>query len=201
MKSPAKLYEFHVSNLRIVGSAIEHFARAGRDALAHERNGEVASFVRGFVLLVGVAAEARLAKLLYEPNGFGDSERALVLARSTQAERWEMVVELASGKHYGIPKAPLTETVLAHSAFHRYSTLNRVLQGKLSPVIRARNKLAHGQWQYPLNDTGDDVVPDLYKALADETLLSLELKRHVIRHLISAIHDLVVSRPTFGARF
>jgi hypothetical protein len=31
VRSPAKLYEFHVANLRIVGSAIEHLARAGRD--------------------------------------------------------------------------------------------------------------------------------------------------------------------------
>ena len=201
MKSPAKLYEFHVANLRMIGSAIDHFARAGRDALAHERNSEVASFIRGFALLLGVEAEARLSKLLYEPSGFGDSERASVFARSTQAERWETAVELAFRKHYGIPKAPLTETVLLHSSFHRYLTLNRVLEDKLSPVIRARNKLAHGQWEYPLNDTGDDVVSDLYKALADETLLSLELKRHVLRHLISAIHDLVVSKPTFERDF
>ena len=201
MKSPAKLYEFHVANLRMIGSAIQHFARAGRDALAHERNGEVASFIRGFALLLGVEAEARLAKLLYEPSGFDDAERALVSARPTQAERWETAVELAFRRHYGVPKAPLTETVLQHSAFHRYSTLNRVLEGKLSPVIRARNKLAHGQWEYPLNDTCDDVVSDLYKALADETLLGLELKRHVTKHLISTIHDLVVSKPTFERDF
>lgn len=201
VKSPVKLYQFHVANLRTVGSAIDHFARAGRDALARERNSEVASFIRGFALLLGVEAEARLAKLLYEPGGFGGSERAVVFARSTQAERWSTVVELAFRKHYGIPKAPLTETVLAHSAFHRYLTLNQVLGDELSPVIRARNKLAHGQWEYPLNDMGDDVVSDLHKALADETLLSLALKRHVIRHLSSAMHDLVVSKPTFERDF
>ena len=93
MKSPAKIYEFHVANLRMVGSAIDHFARAGRNALGHEREGELASFIRGFALLLGVEAEARLAKLLYEPSGFADAERASVSARPTQAERWETSVD------------------------------------------------------------------------------------------------------------
>jgi hypothetical protein len=97
--------------------AIDHFARAGRNALGHEREGELASFIRGFALLLGVEAEARLAKLLYEPSGFADAERASVSARPTQAERWETALELAFRRPYGVATAPLTEKALPHSAF------------------------------------------------------------------------------------
>jgi hypothetical protein len=201
VKPPAKLYEFHVANLRSVTAALDRFARAGREALARGRDRELLSFTRGFALLLGVEAEVRLSKMLYEPRAFTDLECESIQGKQTQLERWYASIECAFRKHYSVPKALLSDKTVPHDAFHRYSSLRVVLEKDLAPIITARNKLAHGQWVYPLNDAADDVVPDLYKALNDEKLLGLELKRHLIKHLAAAVHDLVVSKPTFERDF
>ncbi len=38
-------------------------------------------------------------------------------------------------------------------------------------------------------------------ALKDETLLSLEIRRHLVKRMTSAVQDLVVSRPAFERDF
>ena len=60
-----------------------------------------------------------------------------------------------------------------------------------------RNKLAHGQWIYPLNDEMDRVAQDQMNALRQENILSLIQKRSLLEILCQIIHDLIVSRPTF----
>ena len=201
VKPPAKLYEFHVANLRSLSEATDVLARAGRAALAAGREHELPPFTRTLALLLGVESEARLSKLLYEPAGFRDNERQTIRDQSTQLERWQSAIETAFRKHYGVPRAPLTDKVVSHTAYHRYSTLQSVLEQDLAPIINVRNKLAHGQWVYPLNNEGNDVASELYVALKNETLLSLEIRRHLVTRMTSAVQDLVVSRPAFERDF
>ena len=60
-----------------------------------------------------------------------------------------------------------------------------------------RNKLAHGQWEYPLNEGMDDVAQVQMDALRIETVLSLTQKFHLLDILCTVVHDLTVSKPTF----
>jgi hypothetical protein len=200
-KLPAKLYEFHVANLRSLGTAIQVLARAGRASLAAGREYELPSFTGALALLLGVESEARLSKLLHERGGFSDTQRLVIYGQHTQLERWESAIETAFRKHYGVPRAPLTDKVVPHTAYHRYRTLQLVLQHDLAPIINVRNKLAHGQWTYPLNDSCDDVVSELYLALRDETLLKLEIRRNLVNRMAAAVQDLVVSKPAFERDF
>src|SRR2546427_18894 len=68
-------------------------------------------------------------------------------------------------------------------------------------VIVLRNKLAHGQWAYPLNEQLDDVAQSQMDALRDENILSLKQKSGLIEAFCDSIHDLVVSPPTFERDF
>jgi uncharacterized protein with von Willebrand factor type A (vWA) domain len=76
-----------------------------------------------------------------------------------------------------------------------------MLTNDLRPIVQLRNKLAHGQWVYPLNDAGKDIAQAQMDALRVENLLSLQFKKSLISALSDAIHDLVVSRPTFERDF
>ena len=60
-----------------------------------------------------------------------------------------------------------------------------------------RNKLAHGQWEYPLNEGMDDVAQVQMDALRIENVLSLTQKFKLLDILCKVVHDLAVSRPTF----
>jgi hypothetical protein len=201
MKPPKKLYQFHVANLQEIDRAMERVARTLRAAISQNDDITVSAFMRLYALLLGSWAECRLQKLLFEPQGFDKAERDVIHAKRTRLGQWQKAVELAFRRQYKTPKAKLSANVLSHSAYSRYITLSNMLTNDLGSVIELRNKLAHGQWVYPLNNNGDDVAQDQLIALKFENLLSLQFKKALLESLSAAINDLVVSKPTFERDF
>lgn len=200
-KSPQKLYQFHVANLQEIDRAMDRIARSVRSAVSQNDKITISSFIRLYALLLGAWAECRLQKMLYEPKGFNDLQRELIYSESTQMKKWEKAVEIAFRQQYKIQKATLSENVLSHSAFYRFRTISDMLQNDLCSIIELRNKLAHGQWIYPLNSENNDVAQEQMDALRVENLLSLQYKKKLLESLSSAIHDLVVSKQTFERDF
>ena len=112
-------------------------------------------------------------------------------------KRWLLTVEIAFRKHYGIPKAALRPPQLLSTAYLRFTTLTETLENELRAVITMRNKPAHGQWIYPLNDEMNQVASDQMRVLRQENVLSLLCKRRLVEILCEIVHDLIVSKPTF----
>lgn len=196
VKAPKKLYEFHVANLQAVTEGLGHVFRSARHAIAHDNQRVVSTHVRILSCLLGAWSEVRLLKLLYEPNGFSQSDRLRIL-NAAALDRWILAVETAFRRHYGIPSAALRPPKLPSTAYLRITTLEQTLRNELSAVITMRNKLAHGQWRYPLNDGMNDVAQEQMDALRKETVLSLAQKVTLLDILCNVVHDLAVSRPTF----
>lgn len=201
MKSHKKIYQFHVANLKEIEHAMERVARFLRDAISKDDDKTTSSFMRLFALLLGAWAEVRLKKLLFEPNGFNEENRETILKQNSQFEQWKKSLELGFRRQYNKPNVLLSANSLTHSAFSRYSTLSEMLYKDLRSIILLRNKLAHGQWIYPLNKEGNDIAQKQMDALRIENILSLQFKKTLIKSLASSIHDLVVSRPTFERDF
>lgn len=196
-----KLYRFHVTNIHSIEIAMKNVALATRTAISEENNTRVKSFVSLYALLLGAWAETRLSKLLYENKGLTDNQRNLVNSESTQLDKWLRIIEVAFRKHYKIPKAPLNNSNLPFTANARYTILKQILENDLRNVIEIRNKLAHGQWIYPLNNEGTAIEQRKYQQLNNENLSSLQYKKALITSLADIVHDLVVSLPTFERDF
>jgi hypothetical protein len=201
--STEKLYEFHVANVRAIESALEQVARACRRAIGRQDNTQANAFTRTYALLLGAWAECRLRKVLYEPGAFSEDERVGIRSKDTQFDRWTQVTDLAFRKRQGIESNStfLAPPLIPYSAFAKFNALNGLLQKDLRPVIELRNKLAHGQWEYPLTSDEFGISQDQMNALRKENLLSLQLKKRLITRLADAIHDLAVSGPTFDRDF
>lgn len=201
-RNPSKLYSHHVANLRELELAISHTARLARRTISScDPQQSLRSLLRLYAFLVGAWAECRLQKLLYEEFGLNDDERSVVLAKPAQLDQWKETVDYAFRKHHGIKKAPLSKRILGVEHAARRAALHDVLDNELRIVIEIRNKLAHGQWVYPLNNDGSAVEPEKYKQINKENLQSLQLKFALIGHLADATHDLVVSPKTFVRDF
>jgi len=174
----------------------------GRSVIAsRDPQRSLRALVRLYAFLVGAWTECRLKKLLYEEFGFSEVERTKILEKSTQLEQWQETVDLAFRKHHKIPKAKLDERALGVSHAARRTALHNVLNEELKILIEIRNKLAHGQWVFPLNNSGTAVEPEKYRLINQETLQSLQFKFALISHLADATHELVVSPPTFERDF
>ncbi|MDP8256271.1 MAG: hypothetical protein P9M14_11020 [Candidatus Alcyoniella australis] len=201
MKSKEKIYKFHVKNLRSVESGMLQVARSIRKAISKDEKTIVDSFTRLFALLLGVWSECRLCKLTFEPNAFNDIDIELIYDQPTQIDKWQKAIELAFRKHYKVPRAALSDTTLPHSVFARYTTLIGLLENDLKPIIELRNKLAHGQWIYPLNYDGNDIAQKQMDALRLENLLSLQYKAKILSYITDIVNDLAVSESTFDRDF
>jgi hypothetical protein len=76
-----------------------------------------------------------------------------------------------------------------------------LIEDELTDLIEVRNKLAHGQWSYPLNSKGDDVANEQMKSLKETNALALSAKKRLVESFCAAMHDLVVSQRTFDRDF
>lgn len=200
MKPPEKLYRFHVDNLRAIQAGLEAVLNSARVAIANRQQNLVDTHVRMYAFLMGAWAECRLLKLLYEPDAFDQADRKTIL-QETALDRWLRVVEMAFRRHYRIKAGRLVPPALPATASHRCEALREVLNGNLRSVIVLRNKLAHGQWAYPLNEELNDVAQEQMDALRAENILNLRQKSGLVEAFCDAIHDLVVSQPTFQRDF
>lgn len=201
-RQPSKLYKCHVENLRELERALEQTGRLAKGEIARrDPQQSLRTLVRLYAFLLGAWAECRLRKLLHEERGFSDDERALVLGDEAQLEQWKAVVDVAFRKHHKIPYAPLESRVIGVSHAARRDALHRVLSEDLRVVIEIRNKLAHGQWVYPLNNKATAVETDKYILINKENIMTLQFKYALLGHLADAVHDLVVSPTTFARDF
>lgn len=198
---PTKLYKFHVANLRSLQIALDNTALSARKVIAEQNVEATASFTRLYAFLVGAWAETRFQKLLNENKAFDEATRNKVLSQSTQLDQWIKTVELSFRHHYKVPHAQLSTQTLPHSSFQRYTTLIALINDDLKLVIEVRNKLAHGQWIYPLNSGCTEVETSKYLLINGENLLSLQFKRELISTIAEIVHDLAVSHPTFERDF
>ncbi len=201
-RQPSNIYLYHVENLRELEKAIANVGSLAKEEIGKkDSQGSLRSLLRLYTFLIGAWAECRLNKLLHEEFGFTAAERRTIKKENSQHSRWTKVVELAFRKHYNIPSISLDSVSLGNTKAAYYSALVESLDNELQIVIQIRNKLAHGQWRYPLNKSETRVEHDKEQLISSENLLSLHIKYKLIGTIANAVHDLVVSSPTFERDF
>ena len=197
------VYRYHVANLREVQAALKNVSLLARATIArrgHESD-RLRSLVSLYALLLGCWAETRLMKLLSEPGAFNDHEVTEILGATSQLSKWKELVDLSFRKHCKLQGKKLTRISLGVANYARREILHQVLYDDVAIVIQIRNKLAHGQWMYPLNEGGTTVNADYCNRLRNENIQSLQFKFALLGHLADLTHDLAVSPETFERDF
>lgn len=180
---------------------MKQVARQLRLAVAHNDPSAENSLLKVYILLVAAKAECRLSKLLHQPHAFTATEIAKITTHTSHLNKWTSMVELCFRKRHNVPKATLSNHTLPHDSFTRYQSILEVLNNRLSIIIESRNKLAHGQWHYPINNKGTSVSYDIKSRIDKENPLSIQLKDKLVSALLDSLHDLAVSPPTFDRDF
>lgn len=202
MPTSINMYNYHVENLRGLDKAIKDIQYVTKQSI---RNGNsqknLDSFKRIYTFLIAAWAETRLDKLLCETHTFSDSAISIIKKQDSQLKKWLTAVELSFKQHHNITNKKLTKENIGQTHFDRFKALEGVLKNELKAIIEVRNKLAHGQWLYPLNRKSDALSTNIYQALNNENHLSLMFKFKIIKNLSDIVHDLIVSLPTFERDF
>ncbi|MFE7984778.1 hypothetical protein ACFUZA_21770 [Streptomyces cellulosae] len=144
-------------------------------------------------------AEARLRKITHDPQGFNERERKLIAGSKSQIDRWKSAVDFAFRRQYSIPMhLELQDSSVDSVVISRYGIIVEMLDGDLKPIIEGRNKIAHGQWVWELNN-----LETQFKGRAADPMNYLAISRRgeIIDNLAEIVHVLIVSEPAFQREF
>lgn len=183
-----------------IACAIDTVESHCRLLIRNKNEVQLAQFVRMLALLLGIFAEVRLDKLLSDNHGLADSQLSQIKESSSTFDTWKKSVELGFRKAYVIPKADLNRQLML-SQRSKFQAINKILDKNLRNIIELRNKLAHGQWVYTLNNDKSAIEQTKMGELNRENLFSLKMKYRLIISISEIIHDLLISKPTFERDF
>lgn len=198
--TPEQLYRVHVENLSAVKVGVERIERELKAAISRGDEASSDALLKILLLLLGSWTECRLKKLLFEPNGFGSTDRVKITSLKQQLQWWTKAVELGFRKSYNLPRATLP-AALPPMARLLYNELIATIESDLRPIIEMRNTLAHGQWAKPLNSSNTDISPPMIVLLRNENALSAHFKMLILERLVAILHDLVSGNVAFERDF
>lgn len=189
----------HSANLVAVKKGLVQLERLHRAAIRRGDQAAIDTLARFHMFAVGLMAEARLRKILWDPDGFNDRERHLLRNVMSQLDRWAAAVEYAYRRHYSVPvHRDLDQFVLGAVPFKQFQSVLDVLKSHLSAVIDDRNKTAHAQWAWHLNNKETEFVGQAPKPL---NYRAIKTRSDLIVSVGDLVHVLVVSEPTFQRDF
>lgn len=185
----------HAQNLAAVSKGLTQMERVHKSAIRRGDTAAVEAVARLHMLNAGIAAEARLRKILWDPDGFNQRERELLASVRTQLDRWQAAVEYAFRRHYTVPiHQDIDQFTVGASPFDQFTALCDLIRDHLGEIVGDRNKTAHGQWVWHLNSNERG-----FTGLASPPLNYVQIKAR--SDLVVSIGDLVsilvVSHPTF----
>jgi hypothetical protein len=197
----SKLYKYNTENMKATAVVLDNIALSCKDDIRKSNDLAVKSYVSVYTLFLGAWIENKARKLVLEKDSFTKEEQVIINNESSQYDKWKKIIEVAFRKHYSIPHAELNDMSLPFSAFTKYEALYNILETYLKNIIETRNKVAHGQLIYPLNNDCTDIQTEKLASMKKENILSLQYKKELVNYLSKIIHDLVVSINTFDRDF
>jgi len=180
-----------------------------RAAIAAEDRDTHKALLPLYMLLLGACAEARLKKVLMEPNKFTQNEVTQILETNSHKERWLELIKISFLKRESKPiTLVIAEHTLNRTAWHIYQDIRNLIENELRVVIELRNKLAHGQFEYPFVNWDSpfllsslSVSTDHKRLFQTENLLTMILKRNILDNILNIVRDLGVSEKAFPRDF
>lgn len=196
-----QLQNYHRANYDQVDSAVKQLERAVRAAVGRNDIPATVHLTNTLMMMVAVKAEARLNQILYLPDGFNETQRRTVLGQRSLYEKWQSAVEVSFRAKFSVPPSLAVRDTLLHSDLARYDTIVAFLSSELQSIIHLRNKLAHGQWLYPLNSEMTEISSDLMKFVKRENCVTLFLRNEALIAIGNIVSDLIQSQRLFQSRF
>jgi hypothetical protein len=194
--SQQHLYGYHAANFRAVAAGFDEICALLKSTLGDESRADRAeALTRIATFLLSAKIEARFYKLLHEPP-VPEEFRALINAPPPRdpslIEKWRRTVEIAFREYHDVTGD--FQRSGAPAAAKRQHASHMAGIDHLESIIQMRNKVAHGQWRFALNNPGTALNQRSTDALAAENLMSLQLKDRLAASIANAVNDLVVSR-------
>ena len=174
-------------NLRDLKKQKKRISALVNRAIREKKDSDLISLTKVYVLLYSAYVETSFLKLFHTPNAFSESEITQIMAQHNLEQKWIKCVELAFNK--------LNTNNLGGVA-NKKQTLNRLLQEYIIEPSQIRNKVAHGQWIYCLNNECTKINQNTTAQMTDLDFVKIERYFYVYDKFHQCILDLLISHKT-----
>ncbi|MEU4313930.1 hypothetical protein [Nocardia sp. NPDC024068] len=186
-------------NRDLVDQAFSYVTRIGKEAIRQNDKVAVGTLESLATLLLAAYVESRLNETIWYYSGFDDSQRQ-TLADLTIEERWYKVIDLGFARLRNLTVRQVPNN-LNFTDKARREELVRVVSDYISPLITARNSIAHGQWKYAFNPDGSAINGERTAIISRYTIWRVTLEKNLLDHFTWIVHDLVVTGHTYERDF
>lgn len=195
------LHDATVANHKAARRAQIQLERAINQLVKEGNQDGAEALTPAHALLVSIKAEARFAQILHLAGALDATQRATVMAPKAAIDRWYALLDVGFRRAYVVKASKELTAALPHDALAKRSTLHDLVDNELEHLISLRNKLAHGQWVYPMNTALTMVEPTSLSRLKAENTLTLKFRDNLLVELGSVAMELVSSGPGFESNF
>lgn len=154
---------------------------------------EIKTNTRLLLFLLGAYAETFLLSFINDTGlgqkpYFSNKEIEDILALGTQEQKWEQTIKFSMEikllkKYHALSR---TDSII-------FDDLVKTFNSHISPTIRLRNKMAHGQFVHII-----DGESGLEQSLNKENYLSLKHKKKILKQLINCLTSVISSENTIA---
>jgi len=209
------MYKKWCENVKTLEDAIEQIQRDIRLFIAKRQESNVYSYNKLLSYLIICWCEARIMKLIYEPEyifnnkrgafkkskSFEQDEIENVYNTKELKEKWLKALQIAISKRHKISLDKDFPKSLPFTSRARYYEIEDLINNKLLPSIEVRNRIAHGQWKHAFTFDLKSFSQSHTTALRTENIVVLQLNYNIFKILGQLIHDIASSPETFDRDF
>lgn len=198
------MYKKHCSNLKQINYSIKEVEKSIKYAIKTNNSIALTTYTNIHSFLTGAWIEVSLYKLIYEQQ-FTESDRNLILSSNKLSleEKWKNTLNLAFSKAFEIDyikfgiSSDKVKVKLSRTQQHWFEDLHDFIENDLNTVVKIRNKIAHGQWEFAFNNVLTAINPDMQKEIKTNHYFKSKLRLQTIKVIIEMIHDISISPKTF----
>lgn len=198
-RNPSNRWLRFQENRVLVDQAFNYAMRLGKDAIRQNDKVAIGTLQSLATLLLAAYTESRLNETIWYYSGLDDSERAM-LTDLTIENKWYKVIDLGFARLRNLTARQVPNN-LNFTDKARREELNKIVSEYISPLITARNSIAHGQWKYAFTDDGRVVNPDRTASISRYSIWRITLEKNLINHFTWIVHDLAVTGHTHERDF
>ncbi|UKJ09189.1 hypothetical protein [Solitalea lacus] len=155
------------------------------DSLRRDDEFSLKIYTNLYLLVYSAWTEASLIKLVHTPFGFTIEEKKKILKDKDIINKWKKCVNTAFSKFRNngseIP--------------NKKKKIHKLIDDYLKTQAQIRNKIAHGQWEFPLhknNITHDNEAQTLMNLI---DVMQIDIWFEVFKEIIEIVRGLIDARP------
>lgn len=179
--------EFHSDfnkNVRLLETAKRKINSQINDCLRKEDFDSLKVYTNIYLLVYSAWTEASLIKLIHTPSGFTIDEKKKILNDQDVLNKWKKCVNTAFSKF----------RKMGSEIPNKKKEIHKLLDDYLKSQAAIRNKIAHGQWEYPLhrNNLTHDADAKLMLSIID--VIQIDTWFEVFGEIVKIVLGLIDSK-------